>query len=256
MIRFCSLGSGSSGNASYIGSGAGGLLLDAGFSAKEIKTRLAAAEIDAGRIAGIVVSHEHSDHAKGAGVIARALNIPLFVNERTWERMRHGAGKVADVVHFSNGDGFAVGGVDVTPFSIPHDAVDPSAFVFSVGNTRLTFVTDAGYVTGLITGKATGADYLVVEANHDPEMLKAGPYPWELKQRIASRSGHLSNGACESLLAETIHPSLQGVTFAHLSETNNNPYVVEQFAKLVLERFKTPFHLARQHAPGPVTIVE
>ncbi|MBF0171495.1 MAG: MBL fold metallo-hydrolase [Nitrospinae bacterium] len=256
MIRLCSLGSGSSGNASFIGNGAAGLLLDAGFSGKELKARMAAAGIDAGQIAGIVLSHEHTDHCRGAGIMARSLGVPLFVNERTWGKVKHMAGKVADVVHVANGAEIEIGGLGVTPFSIPHDAADPSAFVFTAGGTRLTFITDTGYPTGLMAQKMKEADYLVLEANHDPDMLKAGPYPWELKQRIASRTGHLSNEDCRSLLADALHAKLQGVTFAHLSETNNNPDLVRLMGRQLLDGLRVPFEVATQSKPGPMICIE
>ncbi len=256
MIRFVSLGSGSSGNASFIGNGAAGLLLDAGFSGRELKARLSASKIDAAEIAGIVLSHEHTDHCKGAGIMARALGVPLFVNERTWGKVKNMAGKVADVVHIANGAEIEIGGLSVSPFSIPHDAADPSAFVFTAGGTRLTFITDTGYPTGLMTQKTVSADYLVLEANHDPAMLKAGPYPWELKQRIASRTGHLSNDDCRSLLVGALHTNLQGVTFAHLSETNNSPYLVRQMGEQLLDEKRVPFEVATQAKPGPMICIE
>lgn len=256
MIRFCSLGSGSSGNASFIGNGKKGLLLDAGFSGKELKARMSAAGIDAGEIAGIVLSHEHTDHCKGAGIMARALGVPLFINERTWEKVKHMAGKVADVVFIANGVEIEIGGLSVAPFSIPHDAADPSAFVFTAGGTRLAFITDTGYPTGLMAQKIKDADYMALEANHDPAMLKAGPYPWELKQRIASRTGHLSNDDCRSLLGDAVHANLQGVTFAHLSETNNNPDLVRLMGRQLLDTGKIPFEVATQSRPGPLITIE
>ena len=254
MLKYCVLGSGSSGNCSFISDGKTSLLLDAGFSAKEIIRRLKSAQLDGSAISGIVISHEHGDHARGAGVIARKLSLPIYINRRTYERTKNVIGDKVTIKHFENGSTFRVGSIGVEPFSIPHDAADPSAFIFQNENRKLAHVTDIGYATDLLKNKVTGADYIVIEANHEPEMLQAGPYPWPLKQRIASRSGHLSNNDCKELLEKVIHSNLQGVTFAHLSETNNNPDLVAQIGEQTLGGVSC--HVASQSNPGPVVVVE
>lgn len=254
MLTFCALGSGSSGNCSYISDGENSLLLDAGFSAKEILRRLKIANLDPASIDAIVVSHEHSDHLRGVGVTARRLNVPIYINRGAYEKAKHVIGDKVRINHFTTGDKFNVASIGVDPFSIAHDAADPAAFVFSNRGQRLAHVTDVGSVTLLLKKRIADIDYLVIEANHEPEMLQAGPYPWPLKQRIASRTGHLSNPDCARLLSDVIHANLQGVTFAHLSEINNMPAMVTQIAEQVLGDI--PHHVAAQGTPGPVVRVE
>ncbi len=256
-LTLSSLGSGSAGNCSYIGDGASGLLLDAGFSGKKVLERMKACGLDPASIKGIVISHEHGDHCKGAGALSRRLNVPIFANEMTMERIEPALGKTFSNIRFNNGENFEVGGIEVTPFPIPHDAVDPCAFLFRTGKGQsLAYVTDTGVATTLVHARMKGADYIVLEANHDVDTLKAGPYPWELKQRILSNTGHLSNEACMELLSGLLHSGLQGVTFAHLSEKNNSPYLVDIMAKKTLESKKIPFIIASQERATPVTIVE
>ncbi len=256
MMRVCLLGSGSSGNCIYIGDENGAILLDAGFSAKEIKKRLEIAGLNPLSIKGIVVSHEHSDHSKGAGVLSRNLDIPVFVNEKTFERIESRIGRVKDLVHFETGESFDVGGIGVSSFTIPHDAVDPCAFTFRTNGTSTAVITDVGVTTTLMENRAKEVDYLVVEANHNYEILMAGPYPWELKKRIASREGHLSNEQCADFLDSVVDSRLQGVAFAHLSETNNNPELVKQVADEKLGDKGIPYDVAGQDKPGNVVVVE
>lgn len=256
MIQLCVLGSGSSGNCSYISDGQSALLLDAGFSGKEIFKRMKETGLDPASLRGIVISHEHSDHVKGAGPVSRALDIPVYINKPTYARVKNVIGKIKNLINFETGSTFTMNGISINSFSISHDCADPCAFVFEHDGRKLGFVTDSGTVTMLITEKLKGVDYLVIESNHDPEMLKAGPYPWKLKQRIASRSGHLSNEASVELVGNILHSDLQGVTFAHLSKTNNNPHVVDVTARSVLEKGGTPFCVASQDMPGGVITIE
>ena len=256
MIHICALGSGSSGNCFYIGSETGGLLMDAGFSAKETFARLAAVGVALSKIKGIVISHEHGDHVKGLGPLARKLNVPVHVNHATLSAVAARAGTLPAVRVFRPGETFEAGGLAVTPFSIPHDAADPCAFVFCVNGTSVAVATDAGSATTLIRDKMRGVNHIALESNHDIAMLMAGPYPWELKQRIASRFGHLSNESCGELLKELIHPGLQGVTLAHLSKINNNVDLVRLTADDALNGSGVAYHIASQDAPGPLVVVE
>ncbi len=254
MIRLCVLGSGSSGNCIYIGGGTSALLLDAGFPAREILKRLQMANLDIGAIKGIVISHEHSDHVRGVGPLSRRLKIPVFANRRTYARIKNTIGDVGEVMGFETGSGFSLDCITVESFSIPHDSADPCSFIFRHEERKVAVTTDAGAVTRLMREKLKNMDYVVVEANHDPEMLKAGPYPWKVKQRIASRSGHLSNEAGVQLVSNISHEGLQGVTFAHLSKTNNNPDLLRLMAGAALG--VTPFEVATQDKPGNVMTVE
>lgn len=256
MITICALGSGSSGNCFYIGNGKSALLLDAGFSGKEIISRLKARGLDPSAIGGVVVSHEHVDHVRGAGIMARMLDTPLYVNEKTYLAVKNEMGRIEEVIHFQTGAVFDARGFEITPFSVPHDAADPCGFVFGRDGVSVAVVTDAGVSTMLIEEKIREVDYMVLEANHDPSMLMAGPYPWPVKQRIASREGHMSNEACAELLGNVRHAGLQGVTFAHVSETNNNRELVRQMAEDALGGAGVPFDIASQGSPGAVINVE
>lgn len=256
MIHLCALGSGSSGNCFYIGSETGGVLMDAGFSAKETFARLNAVGVALSKIKGIVVSHEHTDHVKGLGPLARKLNVPVHVNSGTLSQVGVRAGTLPAIRVFRSGEAFEAGGLEVTPFSIPHDAADPCAFVFRVNGTSVAVATDAGSATTLIRDKMRGVSHIALESNHDISMLMAGPYPWELKQRIASRFGHLSNESCGELLSELIHPGLQGVTLAHLSKINNNVDLVRLMAEDALNGSGVAYQIAGQDAPGPLIAVE
>lgn len=256
MIHLCTLGSGSSGNCFYIGTETGGVLMDAGFSAKETFSRLNAVGIALSKIKGVVISHEHSDHVKGLGPVARKLNIPVHISHSTLSQVAARAGALPAIRIFNSGEPFEAGGLEVTPFSIPHDAADPCAFVFRVNGTSVAVATDAGSATTLIRDKMRGVSHIAIESNHDIAMLMAGPYPWELKQRIASRSGHLSNESCAELLKELIHPGLQGVTLAHISKINNNVDLVRLTADDALSASGVPYNIATQDTPGPLVVVE
>jgi len=254
-MELCVLGSGSSGNCAWIGHREGALLLDAGFSYKEIKARMARAKLDPARLRGVVVSHEHSDHVRGLGPLSRALKLPVFINRLTYEKIHRIIGEVYKVEFFDTGSDFWVDGIQTHPFSTSHDSVDPSAFVFGVDGRKVGFLTDTGHVTQLARSRLAGMDYLVMESNHDREMLMAGPYPWSLKQRVASRQGHLSNTDCGQLLEQIYHSGLQGVTLAHLSETNNNPELARLEAGNALAH-RAPYKVATQREPLGITVIE
>jgi phosphoribosyl 1,2-cyclic phosphodiesterase len=254
-MEICVLGSGSSGNAAWIGHRDGAILLDAGFSFKEILARLKKAGLDAGKLRAVVVSHEHTDHIRGIGPLARALKLPVYINSPTYERIRHIIGHIQRVELFETGSDFEVDGIRAHPFSISHDSADPCGFIFGVDGKRTGYMTDTGHATTLIRRMLAGMDYLVVESNHDEAMLMAGPYPWSLKKRIASRQGHLSNADCAQLVTDLIHPGLQGVTLAHLSETNNNPDLVRIEAENALGG-RAPICVASQREPLGLTRVE
>ncbi len=257
MIRVCVLGSGSSGNCTYISDGDSALLLDAGFSAKETIRRMKDVGLDPDSVAGIVISHEHNDHVRGAGPLSRNLKVPVYINENSYSKVRSVMGEAGGgVIHFGVGGSFNVNGFKVSSFSIPHDAVDPCAFVFEAKGKKVGALTDTGVTTNLMEQRLKDVDYLVLEANHDVQMLQAGPYPWRLKQRIASRDGHLSNEASAGLLSRILHHNLQGITFAHVSNTNNNPDLVRVTADSVLRMNGTAFTIATQNAPDKINIIE
>lgn len=245
-LRVCVLGSGSKGNCTYIESPAVRFLIDAGLSAREIERRLRQIERSPETLDGVLISHEHSDHIQGVGALARRYRLPIHANRATWQRAQHVVGVVNELHEFSTGTPFLLGDVIVDPFSLPHDADDPVAFRLSWRRRAMAVVTDLGYPSQLVRERIRGCHLLVLEANHDDAMLKAGPYPWPLKQRIGGKSGHLSNLQSSQLLRDVLHDELEHVVLAHLSEINNHPDVARLTAQEILGSRGTQIRVASQ----------
>ncbi|MBJ6726225.1 MBL fold metallo-hydrolase [Geomesophilobacter sediminis] len=221
-MKLCLLASGSKGNSLYVEAGDCKLLIDSGLSARETQLRLAGIGVKGEELDGILVTHEHSDHVGGVGPLARKLKIPVFASAKTHRAAAHQVKKV-EAVEFEPGTPFTLKGVHIDPFPVTHDACDPCGFRIRAGEGDIGFATDLGIVTRLVLEKLKGCRALVLEFNHDEEMLQNGPYPWHLKQRIRSRHGHLSNAEATVLLEELLHDRLDGVFLSHLSEVNNAP---------------------------------
>lgn len=222
-MRFAYLGSGSKGNGALIEAGATRLLLDCGFSARETLTRLERAGVAADGLDGILVTHEHNDHIAGVGAVARKLGLPVWLTAGT---ARAAAGRLGDLPEtrlFDPHSAFPIGDIQVEPFPVPHDAAEPTQFVFGDGRVRLGILTDVGSTTAHILGMLDGCDALALECNHDERMLLQGPYPPALKQRVSSDLGHLSNTAAAGLLSRLDTDRLQHLVAVHISETNNSP---------------------------------
>ena len=224
-MRVCVLGSGSSGNCTYVASGTTAILVDAGLSGRATGVRLAECGASVEAVQAICVTHEHSDHTSGLAVLHRGGKVQLFANLATIEGIeaRAGAGKKLHWNVFSTGANFKVGDLSIDPFSVPHDAYDPVGFIIRCDETRVGVVTDMGMVTGLIRERLRACNVLVVESNHDEQMLKEADRPWHLKQRISGRQGHLSNQHAAELLTEIAGPHLKAVFLAHLSSECNSP---------------------------------
>jgi phosphoribosyl 1,2-cyclic phosphodiesterase len=222
-LAVCVLASGSKGNAVYISDGTTAILVDAGLSGIEIERRLKSMDLSPQSLDAIIVSHEHADHIHGVGVLARRFQLPVYINRKTTAVAGNQLGKIGDIRYFECGAHFSVNGLAVRPFSISHDAEDPAGFTFHRNGTKIGIATDLGVATSVVKTHLKGCDLLILEANHDTAMLMEGPYPWPLKQRIRSRTGHLSNEDSKILLKELQHESLSHVILAHLSETNNTP---------------------------------
>lgn len=223
QLSVCVLASGSKGNAIHISSGETRILIDAGLSGREIQRRMSERGLSADDLDAILVTHEHSDHIQGVGVLARRHKIPVHISRRTAQVGNRRLGKVSQLVHFRCGTDFGIGALEIHPFTTSHDAVDSAGFTVRCNGCKLGIATDLGIVTELVKRHLKGCQLLVLEANHDPQMLIDGPYPWPLKQRIRGRNGHLSNAQCRDLLGELLHSDLQQVILAHLSENNNTP---------------------------------
>ncbi len=233
-MRVCLLASGSKGNAIFVDTGSSRILVDAGLSAGEILKRLAGVGVEGTELDAVLISHEHTDHIRGAGALCRKLKIPLLLSYPTCREISISLRKI-DVVEFESGYPFMFKDMLIDPFPITHDACDPVGFSIECRDGKIGIATDLGIATRLIKEKLRGSRILVLESNHDEEMLLNGPYPWHLKQRIKSRHGHLSNTESTQLLEEIIHPELEGLFLAHLSEVNNDPVIACNAATLLLE---------------------
>jgi len=240
------LASGSKGNATYISNGHTAILLDAGLSGKALQQRMAAKGLDPAGLDAILVSHEHSDHIKGVGVLSRRFGLTVYISDGTWQASRNALGKLADMRPFTCGHPFSIGDLAIHPFSISHDAADPAGFTISCNGTKVGVATDLGIVTGVVRDHLEACDALILEANHDPQMLIDGPYPWPLKQRIRGRSGHLSNDDAATLLETLCHDRLAHVILAHLSEENNTPDKAKKIMEMVINHSDTKLHVASQ----------
>ena len=235
-MKVCILGSGSSGNSIYVESSNTRLLVDAGLSAKEIERRLHELDAAPGSLSAIVVSHEHVDHIRGAGVLARRYGLPLWGNPLTLAEMSPLFNGSERLEEFSNGDVFRIGDLLLRPFSVSHDAADPSQFLVTDGQASVGIATDLGFVSRLVRQRLGAADLVILESNHDEQMLLDGPYPWPLKQRIKGRKGHLSNQSAAEALALLASKGLTRAVLAHLSEENNRPEVALETSKAELRR--------------------
>jgi phosphoribosyl 1,2-cyclic phosphodiesterase len=225
-IAFQVLASGSKGNGLLVCSERTHILVDAGLSAAEMVRRLRIAGVDAKRLDAVIVTHEHQDHVRGIGVLSRRFDLPVYMSRGTSENLPEPVGELAYLQLFRAGQTFAVGDLRISPFAISHDAAEPVALVIDSDGCRLGVCTDLGVATHLVRERLCGCQGLVLEANHDHDLLINGPYPWHLKQRIRSRHGHLSNADTCNLLRDIHHVGLQTVILAHLSETNNRPGLI------------------------------
>lgn len=221
-MKICSLASGSKGNCLYLETGDTRVLIDAGLSLRETLLRMETLGIDASRIHAVLVTHEHIDHIRSAGSFARKFKIPVIASHLV-HRKSEKYFKKTQVVEFESGCCFNLRGTSIDPFPITHDSCDPVGFVLESAEGRCGTVTDLGIVTRLVADKLRGCRALNLESNHDVDMLMNGPYPWELKQRIRSRHGHISNEESLALLHDLAHEGLQALVMAHLSEVNNHP---------------------------------
>jgi phosphoribosyl 1,2-cyclic phosphodiesterase len=269
MMRMTVLASGSKGNSTLVASSRTRILVDAGLSCRELMKRMQMANEDPAAIDALLITHEHQDHVQGVAVLARKLGVPVYFTQAThrawmrwmmpqkrltyaaWLALRQQPPSVEEapaekiavektedpcslpgVEYFSAGSGFSIGDIVVTPFTIPHDAADPVGFVFEADGVRMAIATDLGYMPPNVKMAIRNCDVLMLESNHDLEMLRDGPYPWSVKQRVMSRVGHLSNEAASDFLEKNYDGNASYVVLAHLSESNNLP----ELARVTAER--------------------
>jgi len=222
-MRFASLGSGSEGNALLVAVGRTQVLMDCGFGLQDTVTRLARLGVSPEQLSGIVVTHEHGDHVSGVARLARKFNLPVWLTHGTLRSQEKAFSDIANIREIDPQLAFAIGDIEIIPYSVPHDAAEPVQFVFNDGTRRLGVLTDTGCSTAHIEQTLSGCDALVLECNHDAEMLMNSDYPYSLKQRVGGRFGHLNNQEAACILAKLDATRLQHLVAAHLSRRNNTP---------------------------------
>jgi len=235
------LASGSRGNCALVATTSTRILVDAGLSGRETYKRLRALGERVEDISAILITHEHSDHVAGLCRLATKLNVPVFITAPTHHAWKRALRDEEDAIpqlskpeHFSAGRGFCVGDIEVMPFTIPHDAIDPVGFTFRAEGVKIGFATDLGYMPVSVRNHLRGCSVLLMESNHDVEMLRSGPYPWSVKQRVMSRVGHLSNDALAEFFSSDYDGGAEYLILAHLSEQNNHPEIARAAAEHAL----------------------
>ncbi len=257
-MKFSVLGSGSRGNSVYVESGQTAILIDGGFSGKELAKRLQSIGRDIANVKAICVTHEHNDHISGIGVISRRFSIPVLANAGTFRGSEKRVGKLHKYIEFETGSSGEFEDLKIRSFRISHDTADPVGFVIYDDKLSLGYCTDTGKASHLMTKRLTGCNGLILEFNHNPAMLKNGPYPLALQQRVRSSQGHLSNEDGAEFLRNILTNQLQMIVLAHLSDTNNTPQLARSEAEKILtnEKHHQPELLvASQDKPTPLILL-
>ncbi len=252
MVLVCVLASGSKGNSCYVSDGKTTIVFDVGLSAVETQRRIESKGFDPSSLSAIVVTHEHSDHIRGVKVLSRRLSLPVYMNLATKKKVVDNLGNMDNVKLFACGSMFRIGSFFIQPFSVPHDAADPAGFILIRNNVKIGIVTDLGTITGMIEEKIRECNLLIIEANHDVNMLRNGPYPWYLKQRINSKTGHLSNDNAAKVVKNIRHPNLKHVILVHLSCKNNSVKAAFECVNKALLGYSTHIHVASQELGSKV----
>ena len=238
MLKYCSIGSGSSGNCHYVGSKDTNILVDAGLSGKKITGSLEEIGVDPTKLDGILVTHEHSDHIKGIGILSRRYKLPIYINYKTWLATKSKIGKVDEnlVNIFENDKAYNIKDLLVKPFSISHDASDPVGFSFTnEKDNKISIATDIGHVSENIRKNILGSDLVILESNYDKEMLLMSSYTYALKKRVMSDIGHLSNEDAAKFVVDLINNGTEHILLAHLSRENNFPQLAYETSNHILK---------------------
>ena len=235
-MRLCSIASGSSGNCIYVGSEEAHVLVDVGISGKSIEKGLNSLDLTGKDVDGIVITHEHSDHIKGAGIISRKYDIPIFANVKTWCAMKDKLGDIKDsnMKVFENDRSYSLEDLIIRPFSISHDASDAVGYNFYAENEKMSIATDIGMITDNIRRHLYKSKLVVLESNYDPNMLMMGSYPYSLKKRVMSDTGHLSNEDAAKFCIDLVKEGTERILLAHLSKENNFPELAYETSKSIL----------------------
>lgn len=258
MVKIAVLGSGSAGNCTYLDTGKVRVLVDLGFGIRSLKRRLRQAGLETERIDAILLTHGHGDHVKGVAALAHSQSIPVYLNQGTRQELAEPA-DFPCLQTFRTGSPFAIGDLEVEAFEVSHDSREPVGFSFSTAGLRGALATDLGEIGPSVTRALAGCDWLILESNHDEEMLKVGPYPWVLKQRVLSRTGHLSNQRLAHFLRSDFDGRAAHIFLAHLSRQNNHPELALESARDALSSrlplwslSSTRLHLTHQGKPSIV----
>lgn len=252
MRGFCPLASGSKGNCIYLGTEKNKILIDAGLGARAIQTKLSSIGVSLSEIDAILITHDHIDHIQGLRTLACKMGIPVIANQETAKGIVEMLQHCPKFKIFSTGETFGFGDLEIHPFSIPHDTLDPVAFTIRTPQHKLGFCTDLGFVTSQVQFQLHHCDYLYLEANHQPSMVDACHRPAVYKQRVLGRNGHLSNQACAQLLLQVFHTELKHVHLAHLSSECNSPETALHIVQSALQahNMHVEVSIAPQTMPG------
>lgn len=236
-MKFSVLASGSTGNSIYVENEQHAFIVDAGLTGKKMEALLAQIDRDAKKLSGILVTHEHSDHIKGVGVLARKHHIPVFANAKTWDAMSASVGTIplGQRFEWKTDELKTFGGLDIQSFAVSHDAAEPMFYTFHEDGRKLVVMTDTGYVSDRMKGFISTADAYVFESNHDVSMLQMGPYPWNIKRRILSDVGHVSNEDAAVAMSEVVAEKETQIYLAHLSKDNNMKELARMSVSQTLE---------------------
>ncbi|KIL76780.1 MBL fold metallo-hydrolase [Pseudobacillus badius] len=261
-LRFSVLASGSTGNAFYVETQDQAFLVDAGLSGKQMEALFAQIDREIKNLTGILVTHEHSDHIKGLGVLARKYKLPIYANEKTWQAMDKLTGNI-DVEQKFTFDMETVqsfGNLDIESFGVSHDAAEPMFYVFHYEGKKLALITDTGYVSDRMKGIIKDADAYVFESNHDVQMLRVGRYPWNIKRRILGDFGHVSNEDAALAMSDVIGDRTKRIYLAHLSQDNNMKDLAKMSVTQTLEMKDMPvgeqFELLHTDPKVPTILTE
>ena len=260
-MKFSVLASGSTGNSIYVENEQHAFIVDAGLTGKKMEALLAQIDRDAKKLSGILVTHEHSDHIKGVGVLARKHHIPVFANAKTWDAMSASVGTIPLDQRFEwkTDELKTFGGLDIQSFAVSHDAAEPMFYTFHEDGRKLVVMTDTGYVSDRMKGFISTADAYVFESNHDVSMLQMGPYPWKIKRRILSDVGHVSYEDAAVAMSEVVAEKETQIYLAHLSKDNNMKELARMSVSQTLEscgiRAGEYLHLHDTDAEKPTPLV-
>lgn len=254
MLKFCSLYSGSSGNSSLIQSENINILVDAGVSGKKIVDALASINVGIENVSAILITHEHSDHTQSIVTLSKKYNIPIYANKKTWEAMSDKKSKISEnnIFYFNNNKPFILNDLTIFPFDIPHDAANPCGFSISDSDSKVSIATDIGHMTNYVLDNLKDSNFVLLESNYEPDVLKCSSYPFRLKQRIASPIGHLSNIEAGKTINYLSNNGVKNIMIGHLSNENNFP---ELAYKSVLEQIDDKnlnLNVASRFSPSPL----